>query len=347
MVAREVSHNMRNWTMTTVTRRQALAATAMLLAGCSGNGRNSDEPLQPTMEKKVEVVCATFPAYDWVHEVVGDEAPRFGVSYLMGSGVDLHSYQPTAEDITKIASADLFVYVGGESDGWAEDVVEAAGSPDLHALSMLDAVGDDAVEEELVEGMEAEHKEEEDAPGEEGPEYDEHVWLSLRNAQTLVDAIATELSAIDPEHADSYVANAQAYDARLAELDARYEDAAAAGAKDTIVFADRFPFRYLADDYGLSYYAAFVGCSAETEASFETVAFLAQKVDDLGLDVVLVIEGSDQRIAQTVVQSTETKDQQILVMNSLQSMTDDDVDAGKTYLSVMEENLLVLERALA
>ena len=332
----------------------AVAAAALcigLLVGCSGAGQSSHSASSASAQAKIKVVCVTFPAYDWTREVVGDQKDAYEITYLMGSGVDLHSYQPTVDDIAKIADADLFVYVGGESDEWAEDAVKAAANPNLHTVSMFKAVGDAAVEEEVVEGMQAEYHKHGEAEhgegGEEGPEYDEHVWLSLRNAQTLVGAIAAELSKVDPEHASVYTKNAEAYKADLAELDGRYADAVAAGAHDTIVFADRFPFRYLVDDYGLKYYAAFVGCSAETEASFETVAFLAKKVDELGLGSVLVIEGSDQKIAQTVVQNTKSHNQEILVMDSLQSTTDADVAAGKTYLKAMKDNLSVLSKALA
>ena len=334
----------------------ALALCVGAIAGCASNTQNpnassSSSPAAPSAQSsadgKISVVCATFPAYDWVRQIVGDQADRFDVTYLMGSGTDLHSYQPTVEDIAKITDADLFVYVGGESDEWAADAVRAAANPNLHTVCMLEAIGDAAVEEEVVEGMQEKNEEPAKESTEEGPEYDEHVWLSLRNAQVLVDAIASELAAIDPQGSSAYAANADAYKADLAALDARYADAVKAGAKDTVVFADRFPFRYLADDYGLKYYAAFVGCSADAEASFETVAFLAKKVDELGLDAVLVIEKSDQGIARTVVETTEAKNQDILVMDSLQSATQAEADAGKTYLGAMEDNLAVLSAALA
>lgn len=322
-----------------------------LLAGCAGASQNGSNANNTSSNDTVEVVCATFPAYDWVCQVVGDRADRYNIEYLMDNGTDLHSYQPSVEDIAKISKADLFIYVGGESDGWAADAVQTADNPDLHAMSMLETVGDAAVEEEVVEGMESdehEHGDEADNDEERGEEaeYDEHVWLSLRNAQTLVDAIAAQLSEIDPQGAKSYAENATAYDAKLADLDRRYAKAVADGAHKEVVFADRFPFRYLTEDYGISYYAAFVGCSAETEASFETVAFLAKKVDELGLGSVLVIEGSSQDIARTVVQNTREKNQKILVMDSLQSTTRADVEAGKTYLSAMEQNLSTLADAL-
>ncbi len=337
----------------------ALAAAvlcASTLVGCGAAGGSATGSAAQASGNKIEVVCATFPAYDWVREVVGDEADRFEITYLTGNGVDLHSYQPTVQDVASITDADLFVYVGGESDGWAEDAVEAAKSSKLHVVNMMEVVGDDAKEEEVVEGMQAaahdhEHAEAEEHDHEhaegEAPEYDEHVWLSLKNAQELTGAIAGELGAIDAEHASTYTTNAQAYAKQLKELDSKYQQAVKDAKKNTVVFADRFPFRYLVDDYGLKYYAAFVGCSAETEASFETVAFLAQKVDELGLSSVLVIENSDQQIAKTVVENTKDKNQKIQVMDSLQSASNDDIAAGKTYLTTMENNLAVLASALS
>lgn len=342
----------------------AFALCIGVLAGCATGSAS-----QGATSDKLKVVCATFPAYDWANQVVGDQADRYEITYLMGSGTDLHSYQPTVDDIAKISSCDLFIYVGGESDEWAEDAVKAAANPNMRVVNMLETVGDAAVEEEVVEGMQAESEEHDHESGadhghegeadhdHEGeadhhhdassePEYDEHVWLSLRNAQKIVDAIASELSAVDAGAADAYAANAKAYKAQLADLDDRYGKMMKDAAYHTVVFADRFPFRYLVDDYNLSYYAAFVGCSAETEASFDTIAFLAKKVDELGLKTVLVIENSDQKIAQTVVQGTKDKNQKILVMDSLQSATDSDVAAGKTYLGAMEDNLKVLSEAL-
>lgn len=335
-----------------------------LLAGCAGNNQSSSSSsAQDASGAKKKVVCATFPAYDWVNQIAGDKSSDYEISYLMGSGVDLHSYQPSVQDIAKIADADLFVYVGGESDGWAEDAIKNA-KPGLHTVKMLDAVGGSLVEEETVEGMQSDEHEHAHESGEEHadedhhdadhkdnkeeePEYDEHVWLSLNNAQKIVSAIAAELAKIDASSADSYASNAKAYNEQLAELDGRYAKAVQSAQKDTLVFADRFPFRYLVDDYKLKYFAAFGGCSAETEASFETVAFLAKKIDELGLNNVLVIEDSDQKIANTVIQNTNSKNQQILVLDSLQSTRDSDVKSGKSYLGTMESNLTILTDALS
>ena len=290
-------------------------------------------------ETTLSIVCTTFPQYDWVRRILGDRVNDVELTLLLDSGVDLHSYQPTADDIIKIARSDLFIYVGGESDGWVDDALATAQNPNLKVISLLESVA--VKEEEMVEGMQAEEHDHDEI------EYDEHVWLSLRNAETLTQTIADALCALDAANAEFYRENAKNYIAQLNELDNRYKDVAASGARTTILFADRFPFRYLADDYGLAYYAAFAGCSAETEAGFETIAFLAKKVDELNLPAVLTIEGASHAIAETVVSSTQAKNQKILTMNSIQSVTARDIENGESYLNIMSENLNVLKEALA
>ena len=292
-------------------------------------------------EDKLSIVCTTFPQYDWVRQILGTHVDDVELTLLLDNGIDLHNYQPTAADIAKISSSDLFIYVGGESDGWVADVLDAAQNPNLKAISMLASV--EAKEEEVVEGMQETEDEEE---SEDEPEYDEHVWLSLRNAKTICETITDALCAFDPANAVDYSANDVIYAEQLSALDVKYQEITNNSARRTILFADRFPFRYLADDYSLTYYAAFVGCSAETEASFETIAFLAQKVDELELPVVLTIEGDNHAIAETVVANTQTKDQKIMVMNSIQSVTMSDIQDGRTYLGIMTDNLDVLKAAL-
>nr|MCR5282715.1 metal ABC transporter substrate-binding protein [Lachnospiraceae bacterium] len=310
--------------------------------------------------------------------------------------VDLHSYQPTADDIMSISTCDMFIYVGGESDEWVEDALKEATNKDMVVINLLEVLGDLVKEEEIVPGMqesehehehegeeadeheheeeeadeheheeeeadEHEHEEEEadeheheegeadehEHEHEEGEaEYDEHVWLSLRNAAALTESISKKLQGIDATNAGTYQANSDAYIKQLNDLDQQYSDAVSEASVKTVLFGDRFPFRYLTDDYGLTYYAAFVGCSAETEASFETIQFLAGKVDELSLHAVMTIEGADHRIAETIVQNTAAKDGQILTMDSMQSTTSKDVGDGVTYLSVMEKNLSVLKEAL-
>ena len=300
---------------------------------------------------KKRIVTTIFPIYDWVMNVLGEQAENAEVSMLLDNGVDLHSYQPTADDIVRISGCDLFIYVGGESDEWVRDALQEATNKNMTVINLMEALGDSVKEEELVEGMEHDHDHEQeeehdhDAEAEEA-EYDEHVWLSLKNAAVLCRAIAEALGQIDRENAACYTANAEAYTEKLNTLDAQYQAAVDAAALHTLLFADRFPFRYLADDYGLDYYAAFAGCSAETEASFETIIFLAGKLDELGLPAVLQIESADGSIARTVVESTQSRDQQILTMDSMQSTTAKDVAAGANYLSIMEKNLDILKAAL-
>lgn len=306
---------------------------------------------QSVPEKHLNIVTTIFPEYDWVREILGDNAGNADLTMLLDNGVDLHSYQPTAQDILKISTCDLFIYVGGESDGWVSDALQEAANKDMKVIDLLDVLDDAVKEEEIVEGMEAgeEHgdgEDEEHEEEEEGPEYDEHVWLSLRNAKVLCEAITNALTEIDPDHAADYRSNLTSYSEKLDALDAAYQSAIDSASRKTLLFGDRFPFRYLVDDYGLSYYAAFAGCSAETEASFRTITFLADKVDEFNLTSVLTIESSDQKMAQTIIQNTKEKNQNILTLNSMQSVTSNDVAAGTGYLSIMESNLDVLKEAL-
>ncbi|MCR5062459.1 MAG: zinc ABC transporter substrate-binding protein [Treponema sp.] len=490
---------------------------------------------------KIKVVTTIFPEYDWVREIAGN-SKNIELTLLIGNGVDLHSYQPSFQDIAKISNADIFIYVGGESDGWVKDALKNATNKNMKVINLMETLGDKVKEEEIVEGMQAEEEEghhhhhdgddDEDeeeehhhhaaafdekdiedrslsefagkwksayvwlkegkldhviehqaaedetkteadqrayyetgfktdidditikgsnvtfiingksvsakyeyagyrivnysngnkgvrymyaakgktngAPKyigfndhmikksevahyhfyssnnsiedmcresdnwptyypanyneeeieeaflghghsheeEEEEEYDEHVWLSLKNAKILSTEIAAALSEKDPANEASYKANLSAYAAKLDALDAKYAAVVKAGSKKTILFGDRFPFRYLVDDYDLNYYAAFVGCSAETEASFETVIFLAKKVDELSLNTVLKIESGDGKIARTIIQNSKNKNAKVLTLDSLQSTTSKQAASGTTYLKVMEDNLKVLEEAL-
>jgi len=321
-----------------------LLALLMLVGALAGCGKQNDT----NKTDKLSIVTTIFPEYDWVREILGDKADNAEVTMLLDNGVDLHSYQPTADDIVKISDCDLFIYVGGESDGWVEDALKNAPNKDRKVIRLLDVLGDSAKAEETVEGMqEEEHDHEEEGHGhEEEAEYDEHIWLSLKNAQVLVAAISEALQESDPARKDTYAANAAAYAEKLSALDGEYRAAVDSGKYKTLLFGDRFPFRYLADDYGLDYYAAFPGCSAETEASFETVSFLAGKMDALGLPCVLTIEGTQHKIAETIVQNTAQKNQQVLTMDSMQAVTANDASSGVSYLSIMEKNLSVLKKAL-
>lgn len=533
----------------------ALLMLASVLASCASEQVNNDTnpetkpdasantdvnakpAAEKAPEKSLKIVTTIFPEYDWVREVLGDQAENDELTMLLDNGVDLHSYQPTADDIVKISDCDLFIYVGGESDGWVDDALKNATNKNMKVINLLEVLGDSVKAEEVVEGMQEtehdhdhdhskevstfeddevqdrslsdwagdwqsaypfaldgtlddafaamaeesemtakeyktyyqngyktdisniniegdhieftyedgkkvasdykyvgyqnwstgtkaamyrfeavdrtsgapiyiefndhmiepataehfhirmsnesfdaivdpenswptffpagmtgeeicehmeghDHDEDEEHKHEEGEEHeheeekDEHVWLSLKNAEVLVNAISASLQELDPDNKATYAANSSAYIEKLSALDGEYQAAVDAATYQTVLFGDRFPFRYLVDDYGLSYYAAFVGCSAETEASFETISFLAKKVDELGLPCVLTIEGAQHKIAETIVQNTAEKNQKVLTMDSMQSTTSEDVANGTTYLSVMEQNLSVLKEAL-
>ena len=333
-----------------LTKILAVLISALMLTACAGQGSEGIG----SSSGKIRIVTTIFPEYDWVMQILGDKAAEADVTMLLDNGVDLHSYQPTADDIMKIANCDIFIYVGGESDGWVEDALAESVNKDMVVINLLDVLGDSVKEEEVVEGMQEEdehhHDEDEDhdehEDEEEEVEYDEHVWLSLRNAAACCDVITEGLSSVDSENAAVYQANNDAYKAQLSALDAKYKEAVEGAAFDTLLFGDRFPFRYLTDDYNLNYYAAFVGCSAESEASFETIVFLAGKVDELGLKSIMTIENNDQKIAQTIRDNTADKNQEIYALDSMQAVTSDDVKNGVTYLSIMTDNLEVLKKAL-
>ena len=306
-----------------------LSALTLLLAGCG----------QKQGSQKLQIVAAIFPEYDWVRQIVGDD-DSVELTLLVDDGVDPHSFQPAVSDMVTAANCDLLIYGGGESDQWLTKL--EATNPNRETLVLLPLLGAQAHQEEVVEGMEAH---EEDEP--EGyAETDEHVWLSLRNASLFCQSITEALCHLNPEKADTYRANLAAYQQQLNALDVQYQQAVSAASQHTIVVCDRFPFRYLVEDYNLSYYAAFPGCSAETGASFETVVFLSNKVKELNLSALLVTESSDGRLARTVAENAGNEQMPVLTLNSMQSVS---AEQAKTlnYLSVMTDNLTVLQQALS
>jgi ABC-type metal ion transport system, periplasmic component/surface adhesin len=338
------------------------AATLSSLVACNNVEKKPEQ-------SKLSIVTTIYPEYAWTKEILGSRADSVNLTLLMKNGVDLHSYKPTAQDIAKIASADMVVYVGGESDKWIKKALEATPKKGRSEINLMEALGDRVKAEEVVEGMQAEHEEhhhgehaeehehhehhDEHAEehhhhdNEEEIENDEHVWLSLKNAEILVQKITEELSNIDPAHASLYNQNFTTYVAKIKALDGDYRTAVESAARKTVLFGDRFPFRYLVDDYGIKYYAAFVGCSAESEASFETIAFLAGKMDSLSLPAIFTIEKGNQKIANAVLAaSKKSKEAQILTLNSMQSVTEQQIIDGMDYLSIMKSNLDVLKNAL-
>lgn len=360
----------------------------LFVAGVSGCGSSVNDAANKseapgTGVSKLKIVTTIFPEYSWTKELLGSREKDAELTLLTKKGVDMHSYQPSAEDILRIANCDLFIYVGGESDKWVDKGLKEGGNPKRKVISLMKLMGNRAKVEEEVEGMEKhehhehdkgahvyqeedkhehhdkdkhdgrhKHEKEHDKDKYEGkehheqPEFDEHVWLSLKNADIICKAIAEELAALDSKNAETYRANYAAYSKKLAALDAKYKEAVTKAPVKAVLFGDRFPFRYLTDDYGLKYYAAFNGCSAETEASFATVAFLAKKTDELKLPAVLTIEGRKHKLAQTIVDNTKAKNQKVLTLNSMQATTEEEIKKGITYLTVMEQNLKVLQEAL-
>ncbi|MCL1830970.1 MAG: metal ABC transporter substrate-binding protein, partial [Oscillospiraceae bacterium] len=250
---------------------------------------------KPESNDKQSIVCTTFPQYDWTKQILGDKLEQYNLTMLLDNQVDLHSYQPTVNDIAKIYSCDLFIYVGGESEGWVEEILKEAVNNNMVVINLMEQLGDTVLEEEIKEGMQPENE-----PNEED-NFDEHVWLSLRNAKLLSSAIADSLSIIDKANSEDYHKNLAGYLNLLSELDSRYLAVTDLAVQKTLLFGDRMPFSYLLNDYGIDYYAAFAGCSAETEVSFKTVIYLAEKMDELGLETIIVTESGTTDIARTII----------------------------------------------
>ena len=317
-------------------------AVALALSACG-----MDSNAKSLANKKVSVVATIYPQYDWLKNILGEYADKVDLKLLIKNGTDLHSYKPSAQDIAAIANADLVVYVGGESDEWIEKALEATPKAGRMQVNLMQVLGDRVKEEEVVEGMQAEEHEHEHHEHAEAPENDEHIWLSLKNAQILVKNLAESVAKIDSANAPVYRANAIIYASKLHDLDWAYDSTVSNASQKTILFGDRFPFRYMVDDYGIKYYAAFGGCSAESEASFETVAFLAGMMDSLSLPVIFTIDGSRSNVALAVRNASKnSKSVPVLQLNSMQSVTDEQIRSGVDYMSIMKSNLETLKKGL-
>ena len=325
----------------------ALILALSLFAGCGQTAQNNGNTV-PGDEDKLSVVSTIFPGYDFTREVAGETV---SLSMLLPPGSESHSFEPTPQDVIKIQNCDVFIYVGGESDAWVDGILDSMDTSGMTILSMMDLV--DVVEEEIKEGMEedehahdheADHDDEHDEEHElEHTEYDEHVWTSPVNAMRITQAITDTLCALDTENADTYRANSAAYIDKLEQLDASFREVVQSAARDTLIFGDRFPFRYFVDEYGLDYYAAFPGCSTETEASAKTVAFLMDKVSAENIPVVFHIEFSNEKMADTICESTGAKK---LLLHSCHNVTKADFDSGVSYLELMMQNVENLKEVL-
>ncbi|MDR0817844.1 MAG: metal ABC transporter substrate-binding protein [Clostridiales Family XIII bacterium] len=330
-----------------------LLALTVLMPGCGQSGKSATGG---DSDKKISIVATVFPPYDFAREIAGDKAD---ITMLLPPASESHSFEPTPKDIIGIQNCDVFIYVGGESDEWVNGVLESMDTGDMKIITLMDCVA--AVPEEVVEGMEEEeagtdaNAEEKKAgaakpdepeyenPEYEEPEYDEHVWTSPKNAKLIVQKISDALCEADPANASAYQKNTAAYQIRLDELDAGFRAVAAGAQRKTIVFGDRFPFRYLADAYGLDYFAAFPGCSTETEPSAATVKFLIDKINAEKIPVVFHIELSNEKMANTISEATGAK---VLLLHACHNISKDDFKSGVSYIDIMTQNIAAIREAL-
>lgn len=315
---------------------------SIMLTACKPQSRS--EQAAP-----LSIVVASYPEYDWLCQIIGKENSSVKVKLLMDGGVDLHSYEPNIQDIAAITEADLFIYNGGSSYKWVDRVLSLKANKDRKVLNLLESLSE---QRELPQGESCHHEHETCCDHDHDHDHDhdvadEHIWLSLRNAVILSGVIEQELSALVPTQAAQFQANAQAYIAQLKALDARYASMVQQAGRDAIIIADRFPFSYMMQDYGIKYHAAFQGCSAETEASFETIRELTEDMRELSPKVILILKGGMRQLAQTLISNSAQTQCQILEMNDLHSVSPASRAQGEDYASIMEANLKVLEVALA
>ncbi|MBR2603883.1 MAG: zinc ABC transporter substrate-binding protein [Bacilli bacterium] len=284
-------------------------------------------------DNKLTILTTNFPSYDFARAIT-KEVPNTSVEMLLKPGTEMHNYEPTPKDIIKISKSDIFIYVGGESDEWITDLLDNIDTKNTKVIKLMDLV--DTVEEETVEGMETEEDEEE-------VEYDEHVWTSPSNAITILEELNDIITNMDPSNESLYTINTSNYINEINNIDNSIKNIVNNSSRKELVFGDRFPFRYFVDEYNLSYYAAFPGCSSETEASAKTISFLINKVKEDNIPVILTIEFSNKKIANTISKETGAK---VLELNSAHNISEEDFNNGKTYIDIMKENVEVLRQAL-
>ena len=331
------------------------------LVGCAQN--NDVAKRDEEASDKISVITTIFAPYDFVREIAGDDVD---VSMLLSPGSESHSYEPTPQDIINIQNCDVFIYVGGDSDEWVNQILEPMDTSKMKIIALMDCV--DVVEEEIVEGMDGDHghdhahdtdgpwsfiqmiknffhnhDHDHDDEHDEGPEFDEHVWTSPKNAKKIVERISEVLCEVDDRHADNYQERTNAYLAQIDELDAAFQTVVDNSVRKTLLFGDRFPFRYFADAYGLEYFAAFPGCSTDSEASAATIAFLIDKVNAENIPVVFHAELSNQKMANIISEATGAK---VLLLHACHNVTRDEMTDNATYLSLMRQNVENLKEAL-
>lgn len=311
-----------------------ILAAGIAAAAVTGCGVKQEEP----DDGKLKIVTTIFPQYDFVRAIAGGTG-AVNVRMLLSPGEEVHSYEPTPLDIKEIQNCDLFIYVGAENDVWVDRILENMGDKRPETLRLVDLT--ETVAEESVEGMMEEKGHDHEESREE--EADEHVWTSPVKAAEITEAIAQKIAELDPANADDYLANAQDYEAKILDLDAQFRQIAENAERKVLVFGDRFPIRYFAEGYGLDYFAAFPGCSSESEPSASTLAFLIDKVREEEIPVVFSIEFSNGNIARAICESTGAVQR---TYNSCHNVTKEQMENGATYVSLMSENLEAVREAL-
>lgn len=299
-----------------------IVLTTIFFVGCSN--KNS--------KASFTVIASNFPGYDFARAIIKD-VDDAEVKMLLSPGGEIHDFEPTPQDIINIKNSDVFIYVGGESDSWIDDILDDIDTSKTKVIKLMDLVN--VVEEEEVEGMEEDEEEE--------VEYDEHVWTSPVNAITIVNKLTSEFIKIDPTNSEKYTTNAKEYVAKIEEIDNEIKEIVINAKRTELVFGDRFPLRYFTDQYGLTYRAAFKGCSEQSEASAKTITYLINEIRAKNIPVVLHIELSNKSIATTIAEETGAK---VMEFNSAHNISQDDFESGLTYVDIMKKNIEVLKEAL-
>jgi len=314
-----------------------IASIVIMVALCSCGSKKENAERD---NGKINIVATIFPEYDFLRQIGGE---HINLTMLLTPGSESHSFEPTPQDIKEVDNSDMFVYVGGDSDAWVTSILDSIDAKNKKIVTLMDCV--DLVEEELVEGMTPEEEEEVEVEREteEESEYDEHVWTSPKNTILIVQKLCDSLCEMDPENAGYYQKNTKEYIAQLTTLDQKFKDVVDHAKRTEIIVGDRFPFRYFVDTYGLTYYAAFPGCSTDTEANASTIAFLTDKVKRDEIPVVFHIELSNEKICDSICEETGAKSE---LLNAVHNISKEDFEAGVTYMDLMEHNLEVLKEAL-
>lgn len=296
----------------------------LTFVGCSGDNDDSG---------KLKIVTTLFPAYDFASNIAGENAE---VSLLLAPGVESHSYEPTPQDIVKIQNCDIFIFNGGESESWVEGILDSLDDT-FTTVKMIDSAAS-LLEEDEDENEESEHSHDGDEV-----EYDEHIWTSPVICIDICNSIKDTLCSVDSANSKIYEENLEKYTGELKELDSDFKDVVTNAKRSEIIFGDKFPFKYFANEYNLTYYAAFPGCSTQTEPSAATMARLINKTNEDNIPVVFYIEMSNRAVADTLAESTGAQE---LLFHSCHNLTKDELESGESYISLMKKNLENLKTAL-